>query len=167
MLNSTTSSLSSTTQKVTITFNRSSEVKFLKHSIDLQKLNSSLFLQYIQVTFVLSMIYTILLFRVPWFQNGIVARYIYHIRYIYFIKTFARRVWRYQRGNQNPYIEKGQTTQWSKETGQTTQWSKETVQKDKQRSTNHTHKTKDRVTRAPLKTGGELVCSGRVTVSEP
>jgi len=37
-----------------------------------------------------------------------------------------------QRGNQNPYIE-----------GQTTQWPKEKVQKDKQRSTKHTHKTKD------------------------
>ena len=32
--------------------------------------------------------------------------------------------------------------------------------KDKQRSTKHTHKTKDRVTRTPLKTGSELVCSG-------
>ena len=31
-------------------------------------------------------------------------------------------------------------------------------QKDKQRSTKHTHKTKDRVTRAPLQTG----CSGMV-----
>ena len=34
-----------------------------------------------------------------------------------------RRVWRYQRGNQNPYIEEGQTTQWPKEErtkGQTT-----------------------------------------------
>ena len=28
--------------------------------------------------------------------------------------------------------------------------------KDKQRSTKHTHKMKDRVTRIPLKTGGEL-----------
>ena len=34
-------------------------------------------------------------------------------------------------------------------------------QKDKQRSTKHTHTTKDRVTRTPLKTGGELGCSGR------
>ena len=57
---------------------------------------------------------------------------------------FARRVWRYQRGYQNPYIEK------------------ENVQKDKQRFTKHTHKTKDRVTRTPLKTGGEHRCSGRV-----
>ena len=38
-------------------------------------------------------------------------------------------------GNQNPYIEE-----------QTTQWPKEKVQKDKQRSTIQTHKTKDRVT---------------------
>jgi hypothetical protein len=62
-----------------------------------------------------------------------------------------RRVWRYQRGNQNQYIEEEQTTQWRKEK----------VQKDKQRSTKHTHKTKDRLTRTPLKTGGELRCSGR------
>jgi hypothetical protein len=41
-----------------------------------------------------------------------------------------RRVWRYQRGNKNQYIEEGQTTQWPKEK----------VQKDKQRSTKHTHK---------------------------
>jgi hypothetical protein len=39
------------------------------------------------------------------------------------------------------------------------------VQKDKQRSTKHTYKTKDRVTRTPLKAGGELRCSGRVNSS--
>jgi hypothetical protein len=33
-----------------------------------------------------------------------------------------------------------------------TQWSKEKGQKDKLRSTKHTHKTKDRVTGTPLKT---------------
>ena len=55
-------------------------------------------------------------------------------------------------GNQNPYIEEDQTTQWPKEK----------VQNDKQRSTKHTHKTKDRVTRTQLKTGGELRCFGRV-----
>jgi hypothetical protein len=60
-----------------------------------------------------------------------------------------------KRGNQNPYIEEEQTTQWPKEK----------VQKDKQRSTKHTYKTKDRVPRAPLKTGGELRCSGRVSSS--
>ena len=54
-----------------------------------------------------------------------------------------RRVWRYQRGNQNPYIEEEQTTQWRKEN----------KQKDKQLSTKHTYKTKDRVTRIPLKPG--------------
>jgi len=55
-----------------------------------------------------------------------------------------RRVWRYQRGNQNPYIEEERTTQWPKEK----------AQKDKQLSSIHTYKTKDRVTRTPLKTGG-------------
>ena len=45
---------------------------------------------------------------------------------------------------------------------QTTQWPKENEQKEKQRSTKHTHKTKDRVTRTPLKTGDELRCSGTV-----
>ena len=55
-------------------------------------------------------------------------------------------------GNQNPYIEEEQITKWPKEK----------VQKDKQRSTKHTYKTKDRVTWTPLKTGGELRCSGRV-----
>ena len=47
--------------------------------------------------------------------------------------THVRRVWRYQRGNQNPYIEEEQTTQWPKEK----------VQKNKQGSTKHTYKTKD------------------------
>ena len=55
-------------------------------------------------------------------------------------------------GNQNPYIEEEQTTQWPKEK----------VQKDEQQSTKHTHKTKDRVTRTPIKTGVELRCSGRI-----
>jgi hypothetical protein len=48
---------------------------------------------------------------------------------------------------------------------QTTQWSKEKVQKNKQRSTKHTHTTKDRVTRTPLQTGGKFRCSGRVSSS--
>ena len=63
----------------------------------------------------------------------------------------------YQRGNQNPYIEVEQTTQWQKEK----------VQNDKQRSTKHSHITKDRVTRTPLKTGGELRCYGSVSSSCP
>ena len=37
---------------------------------------------------------------------------------------------------------------------QTIQWPKENVQKDKQQSTKHAYKTKDRVTRTPLKIGG-------------
>jgi hypothetical protein len=68
-----------------------------------------------------------------WF---IILLYMQGLNKIYFV----RRVWRYQRGtsNQNPCIEEEQTTQWPKEK----------VQKDK-----HTHKTKDRVTRTPLKPG--------------
>ena len=58
-------------------------------------------------------------------------------------------------GNQNPYIEEEQTTQWPKVK----------TQKNKQRSTKHTHKTNDRVTRTPLNTGGELGCSRRVSSS--
>ncbi len=54
------------------------------------------------------------------------------------------------KGNQNPYIEEEQTTQWPKER----------VQNDKQRSTKHTYKTKDRIS---LKTRGELRCCGRVS----
>jgi len=81
---------------------------------------------------------------------------------IFFFRLFSclwkqntlRRVWRYQRDNQNPYTEDEQTTQWSKEK----------VQKDKQRSTKHIYKTKDRVARTPpIKTGDELRCSGRVS----
>ena len=38
-------------------------------------------------------------------------------------------------------------------------------QKDKQRSTKHTHKTKGRVSQTPLNTRGELGCSGRINSS--
>ena len=38
-------------------------------------------------------------------------------------------------------------------------------QKDKQRSTKHTHKTKDQITRTPLKTESELRCSRRISSS--
>jgi hypothetical protein len=42
---------------------------------------------------------------------------------------------------------------------------KKKVQKDKQRSTKHTHKTEARVTRTPLKKGSELKFFGRVSSS--
>ena len=54
-------------------------------------------------------------------------------------QSLLTRVGRYQRGHQNSYIEE-----------QTTHWPKEKGRKDKQRSTKHTHKTKDRITRTPL-----------------
>jgi hypothetical protein len=75
-----------------------------------------------------------------------------HIQIFLKFLSPLRRVRRYQRGNQNPNIEEEPTTQWPKEK----------IQKDKQRSTKHTYKTKDRVTRTPLKTGGKLRCSGKV-----
>jgi len=58
--------------------------------------------------------------------------------------------------------EKEQTTRLSKEKEQTTRLPKEKGQRNKQRSTKNTHKTKDRVTRTPLKTWNELRCSGRI-----
>jgi len=45
----------------------------------------------------------------------------------FMVKIIGGRIQRYQRGNQKPYIEEEQTTQWPKEKGQ----------KDKQRSTKH------------------------------
>jgi hypothetical protein len=57
------------------------------------------------------------------------------------------------KSNQHRYIEEDQTTQWPKEQ----------VQKDKQRSTKHTYKANDRVTRTPLKSGGYLRCSNSGT----
>ena len=57
-------------------------------------------------------------------------------------------------GNQNSYLEEEQTTQWPKEK----------TQKDTQRSTKHSPKN-DRETRTPLKTGGQLRCSGRISSS--
>ena len=59
------------------------------------------------------------------------------------------------------------TAQRKRTKGQTIQQTKEKGQKDKQRSVNNTHKTKDRVTWTPLKTGCELRCSGRAGSSCP
>jgi len=73
---------------------------------------------------------------------------IYPIVYSCGLSKHIKKSLKIPSGNQNSYIKEEQTTQWQKEK----------VQKDKQRSTKHTHKTKDRVTRSPLKTGGELRC---------
>jgi hypothetical protein len=67
---------------------------------------------------------------------------------------FTRRVWRHQREVIRICNE-----------GQTTWLSKGKEQKDKQRSQNITHKTKDLVTGTPLKTGGEHRYSRRVSSS--
>ena len=70
-----------------------------------------------------------------------------------FAMSYYKKSLKIPKGNQNPYIEEEQTIQQPKEK----------VQKDKQLSTKHTHKTKDRVTRTPLKTECDLRCSGRVS----
>jgi hypothetical protein len=59
-------------------------------------------------------------------HNAISHGIIYNTNKLFFLIVCAKG------GNQNPYIEEEQTTQWSKEK----------LQKDKQRSTKHTHKTK-------------------------
>ena len=55
----------------------------------------------------------------------------------------------------------GQTTQWPKDRRTDNTMAKRKSTKRQTGFTKHTHKTKDRVTRTPLKTGGELRCSGR------
>jgi hypothetical protein len=107
--------------------------------------------------------------RVLYEQNGMKLCFCVHFFFpsnFMFMICFAllpyrpvngRRVWRYQRGNQNPYIEEKQ---------QTTQWPKEKVEKDKQWFTKHTRKTKDRVTWTALRIEGELGCSGRVSSND-
>ena len=47
----------------------------------------------------------------------------------------------------------------------TTQWPNEKGQRTNNDLQNTTQKPKDRTTRTPLKTGGELMCSGRVNRS--
>ena len=73
-------------------------------------------------------------------------------QWLQYVITIA---WRYQKGNQNSYIEEEQSTQWPKEK----------VQTNKQWYTKYIYKTKDRVTQTPLKTGGEVRCSGMVSRS--
>ncbi len=91
-----------------------------------------------------------------WYLQLFLSQPLFQVRNLFSYYMYIWGVWRYQRGNdQNPYIEKEQTTQWPKDKGQ----------KDKQLSTIHAHKTKDRVTRTPIKTGGELRCSRRVSSS--
>jgi len=64
-----------------------------------------------------------------------------------------RTVWRYQWGKSECVLSEKNR----KHNGQ--------KKKYKQRSTKHTHQTKDRVAQTSLKTGGDLKCSGRVSSS--
>ena len=63
-------------------------------------------------------------------------------------QIWHKKILKIPKDNQNLYIEEEQTTQWPKVK----------VQKHKQRSTIQTYKIKDRVTRTPLKIGGEIRC---------
>jgi hypothetical protein len=90
------------------------------------------------ILFVVGSLFVILNLHVLWFlfylSSFYVMRPMMHVsldwRYELSFKFCLRRVWRYQRGNQNPNIEEVQTTQWPREK----------VQKDKQQSTKHTYK---------------------------
>jgi hypothetical protein len=70
-----------------------------------------------------------------------------------------RRVWKYQQGKQDQYIKEQQKTQWPKDTkgviiiniSKNNRQRNGQKKKDKQRSTKHTYKAKDRVTRTLLK----------------
>jgi hypothetical protein len=64
------------------------------------------------------------------------------------ITFWIRRIWRYQRAIRIRKSKKGRQHNCQK------------YKRKKQRSTKLTHKTKDQVKRAPLKTGNELRCSG-------
>ncbi len=68
----------------------------------------------------------------------------------------VRRVWRYQR----EVIKIHKSKKNRQHNGQ-----KKKILKDKQRSTKHRHKTKDRQTLTLLKSGDELRCSERVSRS--
>jgi hypothetical protein len=73
------------------------------------------------------------------------------------ICTSQCQCWRtdYWSGGTNGHIEEEQKTQWPIEK----------FQKNKQRSTKHIHTTTDLITRIPLKTWCELICSRRVSSS--
>ena len=49
-----------------------------------------------------------------YFKSDLYANFSIEILWKIPVWNMARRVWRYQRGNQNPLIEEGQTAQWPK-----------------------------------------------------
>jgi hypothetical protein len=75
------------------------------------------------ILFVVGSMFVVLNLHVLWFlfylSSFYVMRPMMHVsldwRYELSFKFCLRRVWRYQRGNQNPNIEEVQTTQWPRE----------------------------------------------------
>ena len=83
-----------------------------------------------------------------WNKSG--QGYVLCFKLICCIPHTNRKVWRYQRGNQKPSIEKDRQCN-----GQKTNNDLQTI----------TQRTKDWPTRTPLKTGDEHTCSGRLSSS--
>jgi hypothetical protein len=77
------------------------------------------------------------------------------------LRLFQKRIG-YTKSKKSLKIPKGQSESVYRRRTDNTMGEKK-VQKDKQRSTKHTYKTKDLVTRTPRKTGCELRCFGRVS----
>jgi len=77
---------------------------------------------------------------------------------VYCSSIVFRRIWRYQRE-----VIRIRKSKKDRERNDKKKTNKKT--NNKQQSIKHTHKTKDRVTRTPLKTWGERRCSGRVSSS--
>jgi len=74
---------------------------------------------------------------------------------VYCSSIVFRRIWRYQRE-----VIRIRKSKKDRERNDKKKTNKKT--NNKQQSIKHTHKTKDRVTRTPLKTWGERRCSGKV-----
>lgn len=112
---------------------------------------------YLFITFCIYLLYTVFIYCIPYLF--IVCRICsLHTAFIFVYSRWKRYrlnvgVWRYQRGNQNPYIE-GRARQWLKDKRE---------HKDKQRSTKYyTYNQRSR-TRTPLNSRGELMCSRGVS----
>jgi len=90
-------------------------------------------------------IHVVYIWKSRYFKKGLIQWY--RLNSVIFI------VWDFFKDKKSLKIPKGQSEYVHIEEKQTTQWPKAEVQKDKQRSTKHAYKTKDRVARTPLKPG--------------
>ena len=92
-----------------------------------------------------------------WLLSMIISRErVFIIRVYTEITDMYRRAWRYQSGTQNRKSNKNKHINGKEKKGETT------IYNDLQ---NITHQTKDWVTRTPPKSGGEHMCSGKISSS--